>query len=173
MEKGKLGLRMSFYTVCAFIFAFLGYSTLLFLLAGVVLLVEKDEWATRQMIQALCLCFVSTLVSHIVNVFDFIYNIPLIGTAWGTIVSVINAILALAILAFCVIGIMNTTKGKDANIPFAAKFADWAYGIIRENIIVNQPTQAYNTQPASIPTTASEAPVGEQAQPEQTTENQQ
>jgi len=45
--------------VLAFIFAALGYSTLLFLLAGVVLIVEKNAWATRQTIQALCLCFVS------------------------------------------------------------------------------------------------------------------
>ena len=33
MEKGKLGIRLSFYTVAAFILAFLGYSTVLALLA--------------------------------------------------------------------------------------------------------------------------------------------
>ena len=29
MEKGKLGIRLSFYAVAAFILAFLGYSTVL------------------------------------------------------------------------------------------------------------------------------------------------
>ena len=29
MEKGKLGIRLSFYAVAAFILAFLGYSTAL------------------------------------------------------------------------------------------------------------------------------------------------
>ena len=32
MEKGKLGIRLSFYAVAAFILAFLGYSTVLALL---------------------------------------------------------------------------------------------------------------------------------------------
>ncbi len=33
MEKGKFGIRMSFYAVAAFIFAILGYSTALILRA--------------------------------------------------------------------------------------------------------------------------------------------
>ena len=40
MEKGKLGIRLSFYAVAAFILAFLGYSTVLALLAGFVLHTE-------------------------------------------------------------------------------------------------------------------------------------
>ncbi len=166
MEKGNLGLKLSFYTVSAFILAFLGQTTLLFLLAGVVLLVEKNEWATRQMIQAICLCFVSSLVSRVINVFDFIYNIPILGTAWGTIITIVNSVLALAILAFCIIGIMNTVKGKDANIPLASKFADWAYGIVRESVIVNQPVQPMNTQAP-----VQDGPVTQQLQPEQQTNN--
>ena len=142
MEKGKLGVRLCFYGVTAFILAILGYSTLLFLLAGVVLLVEKDEWATRQTIQAFCLCIFSSLVYDILHALDFIGNIPFIGTAWNTIVGVINGIIGIVIFVFCIIGIINNAKGKDANIPLAGKFADWAFGIVTQKV-APQPYQNY------------------------------
>ena len=52
---------MAFYAVLGFILAVLGYSTGLFLLAGVVIFVEKNEWASRQIIQAICLMMVSSI----------------------------------------------------------------------------------------------------------------
>lgn len=64
MEKGKLGIRLSFYAVAAFILAFLGYSTVLALLAGFVLIVEKNEWASRQVIQAFFLCIFADIVRY-------------------------------------------------------------------------------------------------------------
>jgi len=144
MEKGKLGLRMSFYAVTGFLLAILGYSTLLFLLAGVVLIVEKSEWATRQMIQAFSLCVISSLLYDVLGILDFIYKIPFIGTAWGVIMSVIKGIIGLVVFAFCVVGIINTAKGKEANIPLASKFADWAFGVVKKAAPV-QP--AANTTP--------------------------
>ena len=74
MEKGKLGIRLSFYAVAAFILAFLGYSTVLALLAGFVLIVEKNEWASRQVIQAFFLCIFADIVNGILNIFDFLYQ---------------------------------------------------------------------------------------------------
>lgn len=140
MEKGKLGIRLCFYSTLAFILAFLGYSTLLFLLAGVVLIAEKDEFTTRQVIQAFCLCIVNSLLSSVLGIFDFFYRIPVIGTIWSTILSVISSIISLIVFIFCIIGIVNTAKGKDANIPLASKFANWAYGIIVQRVV---PQQAY------------------------------
>lgn len=128
MEKGKFGVKICFYAVVAFILAFLGHTTLLFLLAGVVLIAEKNEWAARQIIQAFCLCIVSSLIYNVLGILDFVYDIPFIGTAWGIIMSVIKGIISLVVFAFCIVGIINTVKGKDANIPLANKFADWAFG---------------------------------------------
>lgn len=146
MEKGKLGVRLCFYGVLAFILALLGYSTLLFLLAGVVLLVEKDEWTTRQVIQAFCLCIASSLVYNVLHALDFINNIPFVGTAWSTIVGIINGVIGLIIFALCIVGMLNNTKGKDANIPLAGKFADWAFGIITQKV-APQPAQTYQQAP--------------------------
>ena len=134
METGKLGLRLAFYGVTAFILAFLGYSTLIFLLAGVALLVEKSEWATRQIIQAFGLCVASGLIDSIFGVFDFIYNIPFVGAAFATIIGIINAVVAIIILVFCIMGITRNLKGQEANLPLFNKFANWSFGIISKTV---------------------------------------
>ncbi|MCM1090852.1 MAG: hypothetical protein NC092_10590 [Butyrivibrio sp.] len=129
MEKGKFGIRMCFYTVTAFLLAYLGYSTVLFLLAGVVILVEQNEWAGRQVIQAICLCVVENLVSQLLDIFDPIYRIPLISSVWGVATDLIGSVLSILVLLFCVVGILKNLKGEEANIIGASKLADWAYGI--------------------------------------------
>ena len=105
MEKGKLGIRLSFYAVAAFILAFLGYSTVLALLAGFVLIVEKNEWASRQVIQAFFLFIFADIVNGILNIFDFLYQIPLMGSVWGTAISVIDGIVSLVVLIFCIMAL--------------------------------------------------------------------
>ena len=128
MEKGKLGIRLSFYAVAAFILAFLGYSTVLALLAGFVLIVEKNEWASRQVIQAFFLCIFADIVNGILNIFDFLYQIPLMGSVWGTAISVIDGIVSLVVLIFCIMALVNTAKGNEANVPGLNGLANWAYG---------------------------------------------
>lgn len=130
MEKGKFGVTLAFYGVTAFAFAWLGYFTPLVLLAGVVLLVEKNEWATRQVLQAGCLYLASSIINAVLDVFDIIYRIPFLGTVWSGIIGVITWAVSIVILVFAIMGILRTMKGKDANIPLASKFANWAYGMI-------------------------------------------
>ena len=152
MEKGVLGIRLCFYTVLAFIFAALGYITLLFLLAGVVLIVEKNAWATRQTIQALCLCFVSGILNEILGIFDFMYSIPFVGTGWRIFDSVLTGLLNLAVLVFVIIAIVRNARGQEANVPLANKFANWAYGIvIVKPTYVQQPVQQPYAQPMQQP----------------------
>ena len=143
MEKGKLGLRLSFYGVAAFILAFLGQTTLLCLLAGVVLIVEKNEWAGRQVLQALCLCLVASLISNIFGVVDFIYDLPVISTVWSTIIGIVNSVVNVFVLIFCIVGLARNVSGKEADIPFASNFANWAFGIINQNQQFNQ-NQPFN-----------------------------
>jgi hypothetical protein len=130
MEKGKFGIRLCFYTVLAFILAYLGYSTALFLLAGVVIFVEQNEWAGRQVIQAICLCVIQNLVSTVLNILNPIYKVPVLGNVWGVVDSLIASVLSILVLVFCVVGIVKNLNGKEANIIGASKFADWAYGVV-------------------------------------------
>lgn len=141
MEKGKYGIRLSFYAVLAFILVIFRFDTLLFLLAGVVLIGEKNEWACRQVIEAICLTFVLNIISTVFGIFDFVYNIPFVGTAWGTIIDVITSLVEIAIWVFAIIAIVKTAKGKEAGIPLADKFANWAYGkvIVKPQPVYQQP----------------------------------
>ncbi len=143
MEKGKFGVRLSFYAVAAFIFAILGYSTALILLAGVVIVGEKDEWAGRQVIQAVCLQFVSGVIGTFFGLFDFFYRIPFFGTVWGTIVSIVQSVIAIIILVFAIIGLVKVAGGKEAGVPLADKFANWAYGkiTVKQQPVYQQPMQ--------------------------------
>lgn len=145
MEKGKYGIRLSFYAVAAFILVILGgYTIPLFLLAGAVIFVEKDEWASRQVIEAICLQVVVGIVNAFFDLFSFIYKIPFVGTAWGTIISVIDTLVSIAILVFAIIALIKVAKGKEAGIPLADKFANWAYGKIvvqPQPVVYAQPVQ--------------------------------
>lgn len=143
MEKGKLGIRMSFYAVAAFVLAALGYSTGWFLLAGVVLVVEKDEWASRQVIQSGCLMVLSSIISVIFDVFGFID-----WTSWASYDSILYKIfkiwshfqdivfwgVGIVVYIFAFLAIMKVAKGKEAGVPLADKFANWAYGKVVEKV---------------------------------------
>ncbi len=140
MEKGKYGIKLGFYGVVAFILAYLGQTTLLFLLAALVLLAEKDEWATRQVIQAIVLCVIGSIITRFFNIFDFVYSIPFISALWSGIIGFIQGLVNLAILVFCIVGIIKNAKGEEANIPLASKFADFAYGIVKAKAVAPQAT---------------------------------
>ena len=153
MEKGVLGIRLCFYTVLAFILAAFGSTTLLFLLAGVVLIVEKNAWATRQIIQAICLCFVSSILYAFFGIFDFMYRIPFVGTGWGIFYDVVIGLVDIAVYVFVIIAIVRNAKGQEANVPLASKFANWAYGIVvvKAPKYVQQPVQQPYAQPMQQP----------------------
>lgn len=130
MEKGNFGIRLCVYTVLAFMLAYFGSTTLLFLIAGVVLIGEKNEWAFRQVVQAIVLCYIGSIVSRFFNIFDFIGSIPFVGAAWNVIVGIIEGLVDLAVLVFAIVAIIKNLKGQDANIPLAKNVADWVYGVV-------------------------------------------
>ncbi len=70
MQKGKYGLYLWFYAALAFILAILGQTLLCGLLLGFVIIAERDEWLTRQVIQAFCLCFFNAIVNVVLGIFD-------------------------------------------------------------------------------------------------------
>lgn len=129
MGKGRFGIRLCMYPVLAFIMAYFGNITVLFLIAGAVFFLERDEWTGHQIIQALCLGLVKNIFSAVLGLFVFFNRIPVIGQWWGVTDSILDALMSLLVLVFCIVGILNNLKGKDAGIIGANKLADWAYGI--------------------------------------------
>lgn len=144
--KGNYGIRLAAYTVLAFLLAYFGSTTLLFLVLGVVLLAEKNEWATRQVLQALVLCYVGMIVRNVLNIFDFVYDIPsmfiditalyniasVLVKIWSTIEGLINWVVDLAVLVMIIVGIIRNLKDQDANIPVVKDVVNWVYGIAKE-----------------------------------------
>lgn len=130
MEKGTLGIRLCFYTVLGFILTAIGGGTLqLFLLTGVVLLVEKNEWATRQLIQATFLCLIDSVIANVLYEIGRLFDsISLLRNIWDKAESFVLMVVSILVFALCIVGILKNLKGEEADIPVASKFADWAYG---------------------------------------------
>ena len=158
MEKGKYGVTLAFYGVLAFIFVLTGSSTLLFLLAGAVIIGEKNEWASRQVIQALMLALTTSLVSVAFEVLGFLdwFSWAEYGTGlysfysiWNKIQSVIFYALRVVVYLFAFLGLLKNAKGQEANIPVYSKLANWAYGKVAVRpVYVQQPVA-----PAAAPAT--------------------
>lgn len=171
MKKGKFEIILSFYAVLAFILAFLGMQTLIFLLLGFVILAERDEWTVKQVLQALMLSIVSSIIYSIQNVLDIVTLVPIIGNIINTGFSVIVGLINVIVFIFTIIGILNVSKEKDANIPVFQNFAEWAYGKVVKKVTYQQPVQNNQFQ--------GQAPVqnggmnGQYQQPMQNTQYQQ
>lgn len=162
MEKGKYGIKLSFYAVVAFLLVILGGGILpLMLLAGVVIFVEKSEWASRQVIEAICLSVASGIIYTILHLFDFFHYIPLFGRVWSIIINSVNSIVEIVLFIFTVIALIKVAKGQEANVPLASKFANWAYGkVAARPVYTQQPMQqAPVQQPMQQAAPMQQAPV--------------
>ncbi len=171
MEKGKFGIRLAFYGVAAFALAIFGNYTALLLLAAATIFVEKDEWASRQVIQALCLYTLPYLVNAAFDVLGFfnwfgwssngiIYGIY---RGFSRVESIVSFIVNIAVILFAFMGIMKNAKGQEAGIPGAEKFAQWVYGkVAPKPVYVQQPMQ-----PVQQPVQQPMQPVQQPMQPMQ------
>ena len=53
MRKDRFNICISFYAVLAFVLAILGQTLLCGMLLGFVIVIQKDEWLTKQVMQVL------------------------------------------------------------------------------------------------------------------------
>lgn len=144
MIKGKYGIALSFYAIVAFVLAALGQVLLCGVLLGFVLVAEKNDWLSRQVMQALFLSFLKpavSLVLGVLNVFDrwpfnevfFFRNTVLTLFNWiGTIVSII-------VVIFAIIGILKTAKNQDAGLPILSTWANKAFGLVEHKVYTQTP----------------------------------
>lgn len=162
MEKGKLGVTMSFYATVAFLLVILTSNIIpVFLILGVTLVVEKNEWASRQVIQAIVLQFLSVVVSTVLNLFDGFYRIPKFGTIWSNIVIVVESVVALVVLVLGLIAVLNVSKGMEANVPIASTFANWAYGKTAAKPAYQQPVYQQPVYQQPVAPAPTQAPVAD------------
>lgn len=140
MKKGKFGVCLWFYAVLAFVLAFLGQILLGALLLGFVIATEKDEWLTRQTIEALCLSIFSSVVGGVFSLLNQLVSpIPFVGSTISTVFSWVEWLVSVAVLVFVIIGIVQTAKGKDAPVPGFSALAYKAVGMMKPKPVYQQP----------------------------------
>lgn len=140
MEKGVFGFKLSTYAVLAIIFAFLGQTTLLALLLGFVIVTEKNEWLTRQVMQVFFLAIGLSIISTCLDAASgalagLLGMIPLGFISLSGIVTTVFGFIdwgfGVAALVFLILALVKVLKGKEANIPLFAMFANKAYGAFK------------------------------------------
>ncbi len=139
MRKGVLGIKLNFYAVVAFLLAIIGQWLPAFLVLAFVMVVEKDEWTTRQCMQAAFLGFI-TLIAVAIEGFSatlssFFYSFSWTSANIGNIFDLVFSILAwlvrILVLVLGILGLAKAAKGQEANTPIVASYADKAYGRMR------------------------------------------
>lgn len=117
MRKGNYGFNLWFYPAVVFVLAVFSQT----LLAGVVTIfaiaLEKDEWTSRQTMEAFFLGLVNSLVSVIVKVFDVVTWIPILGTGIEAILGFCSGIISILVLILAVVGVLRVSRGEKARIP--------------------------------------------------------
>ena len=91
-----------------------------------VMLVEKDEWLNRQVMQALLMCLGVMAVSLLVHKLSAVFAIvPFFGwmLRWG-VDQVVDLLLLLGMALFAIRAADRMYKGLDSDIPFAAGFVN-------------------------------------------------
>lgn len=144
MKKGNYGIVLMFYAFLAFVLAFLGQTLLCGLLLGFVILVEKDEWISKQVMQAFFLTLFTSVVYQALGMLNIFNRIPFIGAIFATFTTIITGLISFVILIFVIIALVKVAKGKDAGIPVFSKLANRAYGMVEKKVY----TQVEVTPPA-------------------------
>ncbi len=125
MNKSKTGMYPWFYAVLAFVLAIFGQTLLCALLLAFVILAERDNWLTCQVIQALCLCLIQGVMGVVSSVFNLVtdYTLAVVSRFFNTTFNVLDQLIGIAVLIFALVAIGKVRKGEDANVPF---FSGWA-----------------------------------------------
>ena len=79
MRKSNYGFNLWFYPAIAFVLAIFGQTLLCGLITIFAIAAERDEWTSRQTMEAFFLGLVNALVSVIVGLFGIVTWIPF----WG------------------------------------------------------------------------------------------
>ncbi len=124
MRKGKYNINLSFYSLIAFILAFCGQSLLLGLLLGFIIVLEKDELTSKNIIQAFILSLIQSILSFITA---SLAAIPVLGSVIAAFVSPLTGIISLLVFIACVYAMNQVYKEEKASLPLLHSFADWAY----------------------------------------------
>ena len=128
MEKGKFGIGVNVIAVIAFAFVVLRQPQSVLLVAGFALLVEKNEWLNKQVMQSLFLTityylsalFSDWIIGGLARLFGAM-NLYETSAVMLKINSFIAGTLFFVLIVFSIIAILRVFKGQDAGLPCFSK----------------------------------------------------
>lgn len=175
LKRGKFGLCLAFYAILAFVLALLKQPVLCGLLLAFVLVTEEEPWVPRQVLQGFMLSLAAYFFMDLL--FTFTAVIPIrfgflleFFTGAQRMVSLLGYA---ASAVFCLLGIVRTAKGQEADLPLFSSLAYRAFGQQKPQPVKQQQVfpQAPYGQPVQYPAPAQPMPPappvqgGQQAQP--------
>lgn len=132
MKKGRFGLVLCFYPIAAFVGVILKLPLLCCGLLALAVFAERDEWVSRQTLQAALLTAPVLLFDIIVpwvswscSQFTFI---PRLASVMTFIFTLLSFLVYIAAVVFSILGILRVMKEREADIPLCAELAYKAFG---------------------------------------------
>ena len=127
MTKGKFGIYLWFYAVLAFILVFLGQTLLCGLLLGFAIAAERNEWLSRQVIQAFSLSLAVSLITGILDfvqraLYGLLSEITYVGSGFNTVFDVLDGIISILVLVLVIIAIIKVAKEQDSRIVVSGDY---------------------------------------------------
>lgn len=128
MKKGKFGIVLCFYPIAAFAAVILNSMLIAAAMAAVAIFIEKDEWASRQSLQAWMASVLVFFVDKAARLMSSNVYIPVISTVLSVVSTVVFVVVYLAAILFSVLAIIRVMRGGEANLPILAELAYRLYG---------------------------------------------
>ena len=173
MTQGKYGLNLTAIAILGFVLAFFGLLEALILFLAYALILEKDQWLTRQVFQAFYLTLAYKVALTVVgwfftaiNAFFGLFDAYKVINFFTSVHSVIRFLLNIGLFVLALIAVLRLAKSKDANLPVLAGLTDKTMGLIKPKAKPQpQPAPAAYTAPPPPPPAAPAAPPQAAYQP--------
>jgi hypothetical protein len=174
MTKGKYGLSLVAVAILSFVLAFFGLLEALILFLAFALILEKDQWLSRQVFQALYLRLAYVILSTVIgwaftviNAFFGLFKAYRVINFFNSTQSVIQFLLYVGLFAMALIAVLRLAKGKDAGLPLIGTLVDKTFGIITPKAKPQPAYQAPQAAPYQAPAPNAQAyqPPAAQAAP--------
>lgn len=158
LKKGKFGVVLCFYPILAFVFVILKLPVLCALLLLAAILIEKEEWAGRQTVQAVMLSILVTFFSNIVPWAVSLFSIPFFSGVLSVVSTVFSILVYLAAIVFSILGIVRVMKDQEADLPLLSEIAYRIYGRRKPKPAPAQYPPYGGSQPGQVPTQYQQPP---------------
>lgn len=129
MRKGRFGIVLCLYPILAFACVIVDQPLLCGLVFGFALFAERDEWASRQTLQALALCAATELLRSVLHyVVDFFPNYISLFYYITVVLNIFSGLIYLAAIVLSILGILRVMKDREADLPLLGELAFRAFG---------------------------------------------